>query len=363
MTEPDWAVTVHDTKSGDYLARISPTDSSWSTSLAGSGESTETIVLNDAETPWTPETVASLFQPHNRMLVRWWGTHGGGHPEDLPILGHKIESDDYNRDKGTLTISAIDLIKETNWRLVDGVGADKHSTLTITNKSPSGAVRAVLARMMQWGPDWEYPIDLPPDGEGDVSGSWPFWKGYTIAEILKEIQDRTGVEIYLRIYAREDGGIRFQTLVGNPITTGSAHFNIDAAETPLSGVTYTLTGRQQITGLQGIGNGTGEDQETRASKDTITIPIRDTKKSFDDLAGEPLQQATDTHYRENVDPTAQWNVGAFTISGDDSPAVVMPGSVLELEVHGDPRISDGVHVVRSLRVSGGNGRQVKPEVQ
>ncbi|WP_193751272.1 hypothetical protein [Microbacterium testaceum] len=355
---------MHDQKTGEPIARVHVTgDAPFSSNLDGTGQSSITIVVNDADEPWTPEQVDAMFASNARMLVRWWGEHGGAHPDDFPMVAHKIESDDYDRDKGTVTVTAIDVNDFADWRLIDGVGADKNSTLTITNRSPAAAVSATYARMMQWNPDWYLPIDLLPDEAGSFSGSWVFWKGVLISDVLKEIKDRTGVEVYLEPYATSTGGVRFTQRVGAPINTGGVHINIDADENPIAGVHYRRDGVNQVTGVEGIGQGSGEDQQRRSSGGTIIIPIRDTRKTFPDMTGDPLQEAVDTYYGAHIDPAVQWDIGSFTIGDGWTPDMCVPGRVFLLEVHGDPRIPDGVHAVRVVAVSGGNGRQLKPEVQ
>lgn len=362
--EAEWSVWIHDLQTG---ARIRPLqlsgDASWSTSIDGSGQSFATVVVNDAEYPFEPTEIADLFAPNKRMLVRWWGENGGGDPGDSVVCAHKVDSWDYDRDAGTVSVSAVDVLTEAKWRMVDWVGADKHSTLTITNRSAAGAVAEAIGRMIGFGWEWSLPIDLPLNTAGDFSGSWVFWKGFFIADIIDEIRERTGCDVFLAPYATSTGGVRFRTLVGSPIATGDALFSLDAKQSPVAAVKYRVDGSQQLTGLLGIGNGTGEEQETRWSGGIRLIPIRDTKKSFNDLAGDALQQAVDQHYASMVNPVVQWDVGSFTVSDDSPPTLVLPGRGLRLEVHGDPVIPDGVHGLRVVTASGGNGREIKPGVQ
>lgn len=362
--EPDFSFWVHDQKTGDPIRRVwIAEDAPWSTSLSGDGESTFAVVVNDDEQGWEPGDIADVFRPNARMLVRWWGVHGGAHADDIVICAHKVEDYDYALDAGTVSVKAVDVADFAEWRLIDGVGADKYSSLVIANKSAACAVSMAFARMMQWNPDWYLPIDLLPDEAGSFSGSWVFWKGTLISDVLKEIRDRTGVEVYLEPYATSSGGVRFRQRVGAPIAVGSTHFHLKAAESPLAGVHYRVSGVNQVTGLEGIGLGTGEDQERRNAQGVLNIPIRDTRKTFPDLSSEALQQAANTYYAANVTPTVQWDIGSFTVGDGWTPDMVFPGRVLTLEVYGDPVIPDGVHTVRVIKLSGGNGRQLKPEVQ
>lgn len=355
----DWELWVHDAKTGAPVERVEPVESSWSTSIAGDGQSTETFVVNDAEQPWQPGELAGLFEPNDRLIARWWGGEA--------VLAQKIDDWDYDRDRGTVTVHTVDLLGEAEWRLIGGVHGGHGPLvppLTISNRSASGAIRAVLARMMQWNTGWGYPVDLPPDGPGAISGEWPFWMKHRISEIIQQIEDQSGAELFLRPYAVAGGGIRFQAHVAEPITIGASAFNLDAAESPLAGVHYRVDGKRQVTGVLGLGNGSGQDQETKwAGASGGLIPVRDTKHSFPDLTGAALQGAVNAYVAANTGPIVQWSVGTFTIGDGWLPEHAAPGRVWEIESYGDPVIPDGVHMLRVIKVSGGNGRQLTVEVQ
>ncbi|KQT75660.1 hypothetical protein [Microbacterium sp. Leaf436] len=353
-TENGWSLTVNDAITGRFRAHIESADSTWSTSIQGDGTSTETIVTNDADRPWEPGEIDSTFEGNSRLIVRWWG--------DTPVYAHKIDEYDYDLDAGKLKVQASDLIGEADWRLIDGVGADKFSALTVVNRSASGALRAILARMMQWGPDWEYPIDLPPDGAGDISATWEFWEKYRISDLIGQIEDRSNSELFLRVYSPGDRDIRFEAVVGAPIVRDRVSFKLHADETPLSGVKYRKSRRSQVTGIHGVGNGTGVDQETRWAGEPRG-PIRDTKQTFPDLTGEALQQTVTRYYQANADPRAQWTVGSFTISDEYPPMLALPGTRWDIESIGRQPIPDGDHAMRVIKLSGGNGYELKTEVQ
>lgn len=352
----EWELWVHDAITGAPIERFESAGSGWSTAVAGGGTVKETVVVNDAERPWKPGQVAEVFRPNAHVIARWWG--------GAPVCAHKIEDWDYDRSAGTVEVSGVELIGEADWRMIDGVGGgDRGSTFVIEGRSPSGAVRATLARMMQFGGDWAYPIDLPADGPGGVSGRWEFWEKYRISDILKQIEDIHGVETYLRPYGTADGSLRFEAMVASQVSTGLSAFHLDAEESPLAGVHYATTGKAQVTGLLGTGNGTGQDQETKWGAGIALVPIRDTKRAFPDLTGDALQSAVNAYYYANTTPLTQWSVGSFTIGDEWEPAHALPGRLWRLESHGDPVIPDGEHLVRVIKTSGDNGPVLNVEVQ
>lgn len=354
--EDDWVMTVNDARTGTFIDYFDTSASTWSTGIAGDGTSSETIKTDDAETPWGPGELAAQFDPNDRLVVRWSG--------DVPVYGQKIEEFDYSLDDGAFKLSACDLLREGDWRMVDEVSADKYSTLKVVNRNGSGAIRAALDRMQMWSPDWKYPIDLPADGFGDITDEWPFWKNHRISDIIKQIEDRAGVETYLRPYRTTGRNIRFQTLVAPRITGGSTYFDLAAEDLPLSGIHYTVDAKRQVTGILGLGNGTGEDQQTAwAGRGDFHIPIRDIKESFPDLQGAALQGAVDNYYATNIRPVTQWSVGAFTLSDGHAITDALPGRRWDIKSKGDPVIPDGVHALRVIALSGDNSRTVKTEVQ
>lgn len=348
---------VHDAITGNEKARVFPTaDATWSTNLGGTGQSSWTFVVDDAETGMTGARIADLFLPNARLLALRWGA---------TVLGAwKIEDWDYSGDAGTVTVPAVELLRnETKWRMTYGLSEYTLGTLTVTNRSHAGAVRAILSRFKDRSADWNYPIDLPPDGAGSFSQTWEYWKKFTIEDLLVQVESE-GVEIFFRPYLTAGRQLRFETIVAPRVVVGSSSFHLQAEDSPLSGIHYRVSGANQITGGQGTGEGTGQDQPVKfAGGGPYTIPIRDAKQQFPDLAGDRLQEATNAWFAQDRNPTVQWTVDTFTISDDFPPAHALTGRGWKLESKGHPVYPDGVHSLRVIAASGGFGYQIKTEVQ
>jgi hypothetical protein len=347
---------THDAITGDDRGRVFPADTGaqWSTNLAGTGTCSFTFVVNDADTGLKLADIRSKFTPNSVLFSLRSGT---------TVMGAwKIEDWDYNQDAGTVTVTGVEIRNEAAWRMTYGVGAYEVGTLAVTNRSHSGAVRAILSRFMQWSAEWKYPIDLPADGSGTFTETWPFWKKFTIADLLKQVEDQ-GSEIFLRPYL-SGTRLRFQTLVAPRVSNGTSSFHLQAEDSPLGGVHYMESGSDQLTGGQGIGTGTGQDQPVAwDGGGPYLIPIRDAKREFPDLEGDRLQAATEAWFAQTRDVLAQWTVGRFTTSEEYPPSNAVTGRGWKLESRGHPVFPDGIHSLRVIASSGSFSNVITTEVQ
>lgn len=347
---------VHDSWTGDEIRRVDHAvdqGTSWSTNVSGSGESTWVVKADDDT--YRRADIEQMFTPNARLLALRFGT---------VVLGAwKVEDWDYAEDSGTVTVTAAELFGETKWRMTYALSDITAGTLTVANKSISGAVRAILARFMQWTSGWFYPIDLPADGAGSFSATWHWWEKFTIYDLLQQVREM-GYEIMLRPYLTGGRQLRFQTLVAPKVTSGKSYFHLQAEDRPLSGVHYMVSGVDQVTGVHGLGSGTGQDQVSAVAGNlAFLIPARDVKIPFPDLAGARLQAATDAARDAGRNPIVQWTVGAFTFSDTYGPEHGLSGRAWQLQSKGHPIYPDGEHELRVIAASGSWSNRIKTEVQ
>ena len=324
--------------------------------LAGTGSCSFVFVVNDADTGMTLAQVESTFTPNATMFSLRWAT---------TVLGAwKIEDWDYENDKGTVTVTGVEIRNEASFRMTYGVSVYESGTLTATSSTRSGAARAVIARFMQWAPEWKYPIDLPATAAGSFSATWEYWKKYTIEDLLKQIE-ADGVEIFFRPYLTSGRQLRFETIVAVKVSVGTSYFHLQAEDSPLSGIHYKKSGAQQLTGLQGVGNGTGQDQEVAwaGNSGSSGIPIRDAKREFPDLTGARLQAATNATFAAMKDPIVQWTVSSFTASDEYPPSHAVVGRGWQLDSKGHRMFPDGPHNLRVIAASGSFSNVISTEVQ
>ncbi|KIP93376.1 hypothetical protein RU09_06065 [Microbacterium sp. MEJ108Y] len=348
---------THDAITGDERKQVFPAaeGAQWSVNLTGTGTCTFVFVVNDAETGMDGAEIDATFAPNSTLLSLQWGT---------TVMGAwKIEDWDYDEDKGTVTVTGVELRNEAAWRMTYGVSNYEAGTLAVVNRNRQGAVRAILARFMQWSPEWAYPIDLPADGAGTFTQTWQFWKKLTIQDLLTQVED-DGVEVFLRPYLTAARQLRFQTIVAVKVSVGTSYFHLQAEDRPLSGVHYKKSGAEQLTGLQGIGTGSGQDQPVAWSGGgPYLIPIRDAKREFPDLEGTRLQSATNATLADLRNPIVQWTVSTFTASDEHPPSEAVVGRGWQLQSEGHPQFPDGTHTVRVIAASGSFSNVISVEVQ
>jgi hypothetical protein len=337
-------------------ARAVDEGTQWSMNISGTGECTFVFAVEDTDDGLTLARIRELFAPNSTLLSLRWGV--------TDVLGAwKVEDWDFGEDESTIVVTGVEIRNETNWRMTYGVSVYDQGTLTVTNRSHRGAVRAILARFMQWSPDWAYPIDLPADGSGTFSQVWEFWKKLTIADLLKQVEDE-GYEILFLPYLTAARQLRFEVLVAPAVISGMSYFNLQDADSPLTGIHYKESGVDQITGGQGLGTGTGQDQPQKwAGGPPYLIPIRDAKRDFPDLVDDRLQAATNAWVADSRDVRVQWTVGAFTASADRSPVEATAGRGWTLKSSKHRIYPDGSHTLRVIAASGSWSNQIKTEVQ
>lgn len=348
---------VHDTITGARLMELHPSAGSWTPRINGGDESSFTFKLRDAGARMPRSMVRDLLRANARMLVLSDGDHVKSATVNLTPV--------YDRESGTVTVRGRGIRLFAEQRMTFGVANYADGDLPIVNRSHSGAVRAILQRMMQWGGIWPLPIDLPADGSGDYSKSVKRWDFSIINDLLMEIEAE-GVEVYFRPYLTADKSVRFQTRVGSPITIGSAlHLPVTVPESRVVGLQVTEDGSAQLTGAFAIGEGTEADTVTgfayaMAGEDS---PVRDAAVQMKQVKSvAALSRIALAELTERRNTIKQWS---FKLSMDGLPAdAAAPGALLDLDVRGDEWIPDGIYRQRVVACSGVFGSfQESPEVQ
>ena len=331
---------------------------SWSSKIDGSGEGSFTARLRGQGVDRA--LARALFRANARMVAHI-------DDDDTVLAAGVMLTPKYDRGSGSVSVRWVDIRDLVARRMGFNVAVwDSTGTLTVTNRSLSGAARAILYRAMRVDdqPLWYLPIDLPADGSGSFTRTWPYYGFASMDDCLKELEDE-GAEIYLDPYLSA-GQLRFQTRVGTPISLASFDLPVTVPGSVVNGLQVTEDGSTQLTGVIYAGNGTDADQVTAWSGHgtrPITIPIRDEYRSAKDVKTvAQLQRIADADLDAHFDPIVQWSFGVRLGEGVPSSAV-KPGRTLRMSVQGDEWIEDGTVTQRVIGVSGDLTRNVTLEVQ
>lgn len=352
-----WTWGIYVTQTGEFRGTVQASgDCNWSSMLTGQGRGSHSFPLTDngRDAAWWQETAKG----NKFTLVQRWGTH-------VAYAG-VLQTARYRQPSRTIRFDSMELrAAYMDARMLFGVFSyvPGDAALTVTDKSLSGAARAVLERATTayWGSFWTLPIDLPADGSGSFSAEWLMEERLTLEDHLQQIE-AAGCEIYFRPYLTEDNVLRWQTIVEPKVTIGTTPAEWDLSGSPLADLTVQKDYSREMTGILGFGRG-GTDADAHGyspGEGAGEISVRDTWVSFPDLTGSRLVAAT-----EALDylgyPVEQWSLGASVFP--DGPAVVAPGRQVNITVAGDEFIPDGVYEKRVVSVRGDAGTLTRVEVQ
>lgn len=348
---------VFDTITGNPLLPINPDSARWAAKIDGSATCTFTHKVQGSGLG--KANARDLFRPNARLVAHT------DENDNVAAAGLMMRPK-YTRNTGKIDVTCVDIRDLTRQRMGFGVGSwGPSGTLTVTNRSLSGAVRAIVSRWMRdfSQPSWMLPIDLPPDGSGSFSRKWDYYGFPTIDDMLSEVEAE-GVEVYFDPYIHTDGSLRFQTRVGAPIVGGSFPLSVTAAGSPVTDLQVELDGSKQLTGVLYGGNGTEADTVTAwAGGGPFTIPIRDAYRSAKDVKSvAQLTRIAVADLAEHRDPVEQWSFNV-RLGGPVNIGHVRPGRLLDLSVYGDSWIPDGTYRHRVISVSGDLKETVQLEVQ
>lgn len=349
-----WRFYIHDTMAGTCLIEVFPSAGSWTRRLNGQGSGSHTFVLTDVLTGFDRSTWRSLLAPNARTLSVFW--------DDTPIYAGVILKSTYNRDSRTIAVDHSEIRTIMKSRLTFGVLNHLAGDLTITNKSGSGAVRAITQRAVQWSSGWNLPIVHSADGAGTISKAWKWYQVVTIEDCLGEIE-KEGWEIDFFPTANSSRALSHVVRVGKPITGGLVDYNLTADAVPVTGLSVVSDGASQLTGVFVTGNGTGADIVTAwaGNSGSTGIPIRDSSRSGNSEQDVAALTRIAEAYLDDWDlPVEQWSF-SLNLSGE-SPLSVRPGERVKLITRGDPWALDADRVFRVVALSGDMSLTVKPEV-
>ena len=348
-----WEHWIHDTQSGTPLQQVYPAACTWARRLTGTGTGTATFKLADGTS--IPDA-RSLLTAWSRTLVVRSGT--------FVAYAGLITRRAYDRDAGTVQASLSELRSLFSKRPTGGaLNYGSGWNLNIQNRSPAGAVRMILQRVLGITTAHALPVDLPAGGAGSYSRDVRYWETVTASDLFEELE-KTGVEIDFRPYLTPGGSLRWAVDVTERIERGATDLTVNASQSVVNGLSVVEDGASQATGVIVTGKGTGADMLVAGSaRNPYGIPARDEKREAKDIDIPIVLQAQANYaMAEAADVTEQWSFGV-RLEDPVTPQMVQPGRIVRLDVRDDQWIPSGVYQRRIIALSGDMTVNVKPEVQ
>lgn len=326
-----WRFHLVDTLSGVKHREVFPRAGNWKTVINGVGQGTHVFSLVDPETKLLPESWRAMTVPWAVTLTVSWG--------DTVVYAGLVLRHDWRPDSGLLTVTHKELRAIATRRMLYGVGPyDPAATITIAGKSNRGLARAyVFYGLIDGTTRWRLPIVLPADEAGEWTEVIERWRFRTLEDLLQSVQDAAGgPDIHLQPEWSPSGTLRWVLLLGSPrIDGGAIEVNVSAPESPVRDFTQVTDASQQLTGLWGVGEGSGVDMKVSAQIDPggSAVPFLDTTRPFKDIkGGDRLAVLSAEALASSREPTVQWSFG---LRGEKWPALVRGGTTVRWHHMGD----------------------------
>lgn len=364
-----WSYWLCDTITGDLLLEVEPASGSWSRLLNVSGQGRHTFSLGDrliSRDDWRDNTT-----PWARTLLQCW--------DDAPVYAGLITGRPYDRDTSMLTLNTTDFRSLLQFRYPWGdssywedEAAGLVGRLVIENKTMVSAVGIVLEQSLI-GPvsalaTYSLPLVLPSLTDvGSFSTVYENFNFQKTSDILSEIQEMDGgPDIEFSPRWASAGRFEWLARVG-ALTGGTFEFDLTSPTSPVSSVKVAEDALKQVTGVIGVGEGSGPTIIVGGGYGggivtPADIPSREETavwrmvKTIPDAVALSIERLAAYKY-----PTVQ--PGLTVQASEVSPADLVLGSTVTLIDDGDPFLPDGESDWRLIGLSGGVEGELTLNVQ
>jgi hypothetical protein len=365
-----WSFWFCDTVTGVRQLQVFPSEGSWSVLLNAGGDGSHKFKLGERRLP--RETWRALTTPWARTLVQCWN--------GIPRYAGVVTGRPYDRATQTLDVQHADVRTMFLKRYPFGTAGYWANealripgTLTITGKSLRAAVGLVLQAGLTGpagGAPYGLPIVLPSLTEaGTFSKVYENFNFKKVSEIIGELQDMDGgPDIDFTPRWSTTGALEWVARIGSPavpaLTGNTLEWHMETRKPVVSAGSMGEDALKQITGVYGVGRGTGPDIIVGGTVGAAVaaIPARDDHVKWDNA--DTIAEAT-SFARErlaaNKYPTTEPKLKVRASHVD--PNTLVLGSAIRLHDKNDPWLPDGWTDYRLLGASGGVDEDIALIVQ
>lgn len=341
-----------DATTGDVLDRVPMSAFPYNRLLSAGSDGSVTIPLDGT---FTQTELDYLLQEWSRIIVL---ERDGA----VEYMGYSL-GESYTRGPSSTTVKLADLWTMLARRLsVDHtVSGVEQWQETVTGNLAFQAARAVLrGREGVSNPVMSFPATLGSfTGGTSVTRTYYGYHLEYVSDVLSDLMDE-GLDIYFRPRWITNGRADWQMLAGNAWSSGmTREFFVTADGAKVSGFSSSTDGARMTNNALRVGEGSEVDMLLRSNRNLASnFPLLERvsdSKSISDPAQLSSLSAQDLVAYGS--PTKQWD---FSVTAD-TPIDV--GDTVRLHFDGDPRIPDGWHTRRVVKISGDLSETKKVGVQ
>lgn len=359
-----WSYHLCDSITGEKLLEIQPDSGSWASSLNRPDGGSHVFKLADLRIK--RETMWNLTTPWARTLVQCWNKQ--------PRYAGLVSGRPYDWGTKQLTLTHTDVRSIFLARYPFGVGsywADLAETIPGRLVLSGLSLRAIAANVVEQGllgPTSKYalPIVLPSRTEaGPHSLTVENFNFRKVADLLDEIQRMDGgpdIEFAPR-WSTSDR-LEWVMRAGSPaapaLTGNEFEFNLSAEESKIASFTIAEDAQKQVTGVFGLGEGSGADKIVGGTPglSVADIPARDEAISFSMAKTRPDAASLASEYLKAHRGSSV--VSSLSVRTTDvDPNRLVLGSTISIFDKGDWWNADGWVKYRLIGLSGDMGETMK----
>lgn len=343
------STVIWDAQSGDRLHQVEASSGAWQ--RGGVTDQTHTFPLPDLGL--TRAEAHDLFgkdRPRDRVLAQCWN--------GIPLYHGLILDSDYHPATGMLDVVHCDVRELAAARWLFGIGGSTQ-TFQWTSRSWRGIASRVAKIIFTdpISPAWPLPVTIPADESGSESyltDGYEFRSGEDLLADIEEMPGGPDLDFHPRITGDLFG---WDLRIGTPTLTGpTVEFALQAVESPLTDVSVKTIGREKVTGVHGIGDGSEWDMIRGGAAAPVSAGLaRDTTLTVKNASLSVLNKRSQGFLDTRVSTSQQW---AFNVKTNDvdpggiDPTALRLGSTIRIESREDSWVDDGWTEHRVLGFSG-----------
>ncbi|WP_417510560.1 hypothetical protein [Microbacterium sp.] len=351
MSNGPWSTVIWDAQSGTRLEEVEASAGSYqrgSVTEQTHSFALSALGLNRAEA----HDLFGKDRPRDRVLSQCWN--------GVPVYHGLILDSDYHRDTGILDVVHNDLRELAAARWMYGIGGYYPALRFNWSGLSWRGMAARVARIIFTDPisgAWPLPVTIPAEEAGsealDIWG-WQFRSGEALLKEIEEMPGGPDLDFHPRITGNTFG---WDFRIGTPFLSGPTfEFALQADESALTEVTVKTLGREKITGVFGIGEGSERDMVVGGAAASVSAGLaRDTKLTVKSAHLGVVNQRSQAYLDSRLTTYQQWSFNLKTNAVDEggiNPADLRLGSIIRVESRGDLWIPDEWTQHRVLGFSG-----------